>query len=295
MEGVRWAFRCSAWSPTRSEWLLAARCIQREEKERIGQFMFAKDSKSAMVGRLLIRKLVSEKMGFEWSEIRLERTPRGKPCLTHPCPPAGGPAWSFNISHQGDYAVLAAELGRQVGVDVMKTSRPGSGSVSEFFRIMKRQFTEHEWTTIRRAGSDWDQLHAFHRHWTLKESFIKATGTGLTFDLQRAEFHISPEEMQEGRVYSDTKILLDEEEDDSWTFEECLLDKQHHVAVAIGSSDRPVAEEAGMSQQATPPAFILLSFTDLVSMATPLSEEDPAYWDSFQRKQEAPVRQSEQH
>lgn len=49
MEGVRWAFRCGSWSPSRAEWLLAARCVQREERERIGQFVFAKDAKSAMV------------------------------------------------------------------------------------------------------------------------------------------------------------------------------------------------------------------------------------------------------
>ena len=49
MGGVRWAFRCGSWTPTRSEWLYAARCVQREEKERIGQFVFAKDAKSAMV------------------------------------------------------------------------------------------------------------------------------------------------------------------------------------------------------------------------------------------------------
>lgn len=35
-------------------------------------------------------------------------------------------AWSFNLSHQGDYAVLAAERGVQVGVDIMKTTMPGS-------------------------------------------------------------------------------------------------------------------------------------------------------------------------
>lgn len=52
MEGVRWAFRCGSWVPTRSEWTLAARCVQLEEKERIGQFVFAKDAKSAMVGDL---------------------------------------------------------------------------------------------------------------------------------------------------------------------------------------------------------------------------------------------------
>lgn len=34
--------------------------------------------------------------------------------------------WSFNLSHQGDYAVLAAEQGLQVGVDIMKTTMPGN-------------------------------------------------------------------------------------------------------------------------------------------------------------------------
>lgn len=50
MSSVRWAFRCGSWTPSRSEWLFAARCIQQEEKDRIGQFVFAKDAKSAMVG-----------------------------------------------------------------------------------------------------------------------------------------------------------------------------------------------------------------------------------------------------
>lgn len=42
--------------------------------------------------------------------------------------PAGSESsWSFNLSHQGDYAVLAAQQGVQVGVDVMKTTMPGEG------------------------------------------------------------------------------------------------------------------------------------------------------------------------
>lgn len=50
MEGVRWAFSCGTWLPSRADWLLAVRSIQPEEKERIGQFVFARDAKAAMVG-----------------------------------------------------------------------------------------------------------------------------------------------------------------------------------------------------------------------------------------------------
>ncbi|KAL2095880.1 hypothetical protein ACEWY4_008028 [Coilia grayii] len=296
MEGVRWAFRCGSWSPTRAEWLLAARCVQREEKERIGQFVFAKDAKSAMAGRLLIRKLVSEKMGIVWDQIRLERTARGKPVVANPIADAGHQRWSFNVSHQGDYAVLAAAPGLQVGTDIMKTTRPGAASIPEFFRLMSRQFTEHEWKTIRATGSEWEQLHMFYRHWALKESFIKAIGTGLGFDLQRIDFHISPMLIQKGEVYSETRMHLDGEEEEDWIFEECLLDQHHHVAVALGPGG-PAGErehrQPGLSAS-LPLRFTVLSFSELVAGAVPLSEEDPAYWESFQKKQEAPKRQTAQ-
>ena len=47
--GVRWAFRFGTWNPTQEEWIQAARCVQKEEKDRIGKFVFRKDAKSAMV------------------------------------------------------------------------------------------------------------------------------------------------------------------------------------------------------------------------------------------------------
>lgn len=301
MGSVRWAFRCGDWTPTRAEWLRAARCVQREEKDRVGQFVFAKDAKSAMAGRLLLRRVVCHRIGIPWSEIRLKRSPRGKPYLELPeasahlsrfAAEAG--RWSFNLSHQGDCAVLAAERGLQVGVDVMKVAMPGSSSVSEFFRIMTRQFTEYEWRVIQSSGSERQQLAAFYRHWALKESFIKAIGTGLGFNLQRVEFHLTPEPITEGQVQRGTKMQLDEEEESDWIFEESLLDADHHVAVALGPQIKPV--DGPRAPPLAPAAsFKLLSFSELISLATPLTEEDPAYWESFQRKAEAPQRQSSTH
>lgn len=296
MGSVRWAFRCGSWTPSRADWLFAARCIQREEKDRIGQFVFAKDAKSAMAGRLLLRKLICEKMGISWSQIRLERSPRGKPFLAAPLKAGSDSsrAWSFNLSHQGDYAVLAADQGVQVGVDIMKSTMPGTSSVPEFFRIMTRQFTAYEWSSIQSAGSELLQLAAFYRHWALKESFIKAIGTGLGFNLQRVEFHLSPEPLAPGRVLRHTKMHLDEEQEDDWIFEESLLDADHHVAVALGPADTSgcTALPSSLRPAAT---FTLLSFSELVASASPLTDEDPACWEGFQMKAEAPQRQRDTH
>lgn len=56
----------------------------------------------------------------------------------------------------------------------------------------------------------------------LKESFIKAIGTGLGFNLQRVEFHLPSEPLTQGRVLRQTKMHLDEEEDEDWVFEVSL-------------------------------------------------------------------------
>lgn len=56
----------------------------------------------------------------------------------------------------------------------------------------------------------------------LKESFIKAIGTGLNFDLQRVEFHLTSEPLTSGQVLHQTKMHLDDEEED-WIFEVSFL------------------------------------------------------------------------
>ena len=53
----------------------------------------------------------------------------------------------------------------------------------------------------------------------LKESFIKAIGTGLGFNLQRVEFHLSPDPITVGRVHHLTRMHLDGEEEEGWVFE----------------------------------------------------------------------------
>jgi phosphopantetheinyl transferase len=56
------------------------------------------------------------------------------------------PSILFNVSHQGDLAVLAGATGclpgHSLGVDVMKFEYSGGKTLSEFFRIMTRNFSQ---------------------------------------------------------------------------------------------------------------------------------------------------------
>lgn len=246
---------------------------------------------SEQAGRLMIRKLVAEKLNIPWDHIRLQRTSKGKPVLAKD---SLNPYlnFNFNISHQGDYAVLAAEPEVQVGIDIMKTSFPGRGSIPEFFHIMKRKFTKKEWETIRSFNDEWTQLDMFYRHWALKESFIKAIGVGLGFEMQRLEFDVSPLNMDIGQVYKETCLILDGEEEKEWAFEESKIDEHHFVAVAVrkpdGSRHQNVSyqDDSKLSQR----KFTILNFNDLVASAIPMTPEDPSFWDCFCFTEEILIR-----
>ena len=62
-------------------------------------------------------------MGIPYKTIAIARTEKGKPFLSNEVP-AEMNNFNFNVSHQGEYAVLAAEHHRQVGVDVMQVEYP---------------------------------------------------------------------------------------------------------------------------------------------------------------------------
>jgi 4'-phosphopantetheinyl transferase len=123
-----------------------------------------------------------------YAAVVLARTKEGKPYV-----PVRGddahslmPSFNLNVSHHGDWVVLASEPHDLVGVDVMKNELRPTTTEAEFLACMRHVFTDAEWRLVDAASPH--RLDAFHTLWCLKESLIKATGIGLGFDLQRASF-----------------------------------------------------------------------------------------------------------
>lgn len=281
MGSVRWAFNFMTWKPTKTEWMLAAQCIQPEEKTRIGKFYYKKDAKSSMIGRCMLRKVITETLEVPWDSFTLTRTEKEKPVLKDL---SLSKSLCFNVAHQGDYTVLAAEMDMQCGVDVMKVERPRAQSVPEYFRLMKRQFTTQEWQTIKTPDSEYEQLQLFYRFWCLKESYIKAIGIGLGFDLTRIDFHIKTLSLDVGETVSDTVLYLDGTlTSPPWVFQETRLDKNHFVAVGL----KKTSQETSIHQALETP-IKFLTFEELMQSAKPLMAEDLEYWLEFDKKEEMP-------
>lgn len=267
---VRWYFNCTSWNPSAGELLSATSCIQPEEKERIGRFVFKRDFKASLIGRLMMRKFVNEFCGIPYSEIKLVRDEKGKPVVEYPLKGNFGKV-SFNVSHHGDFCVLAGELGDfLLGVDVMKCEKMRHSNLQEYFRVMNRQFANSEWDTIKREPNENSQLAMFYRHWCLKESYVKALGVGITISLQSLCFKINTKQLKENEIVRTTKLEVDGKVI-NWVFEESLLDKDHSVAVAL-------PDENSNNENCT---FKLLDFNELMLNSSAVIGEDSEYCRKF--------------
>ncbi|XP_014662961.1 PREDICTED: L-aminoadipate-semialdehyde dehydrogenase-phosphopantetheinyl transferase-like [Priapulus caudatus] len=133
---------------------------------------------------------------------------------------------------------------------------------------MRRQYTDHEWVTILKNPDEQEQLCAFYRLWCLKESYIKAVGIGIGFELKRMEFHIYSPEVPIGQVISDTRLYVDGMIQNRWQFQETRLDDLHYVAVAVEHSSMRTEDMT----EFTMPNFKHLGFSHLVDTAESLLE-----------------------
>ncbi|PRD27277.1 UNVERIFIED_CONTAM: aasdhppt [Trichonephila clavipes] len=182
-----------------------------------------------------MRKAVSECLGLPYDEIVFLRSSSGKPYLKN------SENFSFNVSHHGDYCVLAAEQNSTVGIDVMKIEHRGKRSVPEYFSLMRKQFSSSEWDFIMQPGPEKEQLKRFYRLWAihyfqcLKESYVKAIGTGIVFDLQSLSFSCPTPILLRNITTVDTKLYEKGQLKSKWKFEETVLDENHYIAVATQS------------------------------------------------------------
>jgi 4'-phosphopantetheinyl transferase len=122
-----------------------------------------------VVAHAAMRTVLCTLLDVKPQRLRLRRGACGKPFVV-------GGAVEFNLSHEGDLALLAVSPLRPVGVD-LATCRPGFPARA----MAARYFPAAERTIVERAGKDARQ--AWLTLWARKEAWVKATGTRLSVGL----------------------------------------------------------------------------------------------------------------
>ncbi|AJY77850.1 hypothetical protein VN24_19055 [Paenibacillus beijingensis] len=146
--------------------------IPNEKINKLKQFLKYEDMLRSLTAELLIRVLIVKQKSLRNTEIFFDTNPFGKPSLK-------GYLLEFNLSHSGDWVVCA--IGNSpVGIDIEEIK-------SIDIELAKYIFSNQEYSHFIEKKEDERQSYFFEL-WTLKESYIKAVGSGLSFPLHLFSF-----------------------------------------------------------------------------------------------------------
>lgn len=227
----RWFFDSTAWKPSATEFSFCLSLLPHLQQHEVTKFIKFEDQKRALISRLMQHMLIHILLNIPYLDVVIFRTKEGKPYMANSFKNIPFPNLNFNVSHHGDYVALASEPLCLVGLDIMVADAEEQETPEEYINNFRSCFTPLEWRNIHSVGPEPGPLvDQFNRHWCMKESYIKAVGVGLGFELQRAEFFF-----QDGNVWSDIAYLrLDGVEKIDWCFHLCRLGINHWVCVARG-------------------------------------------------------------
>ena len=162
-----------------------ASILSADETLRAERFYFEQHRQRFIVGRGLLRNILSRYLAIEPAQLQFEYGSRGKPELSQAF---SGSKLQFNLSHSQGLALYGFTCDRRIGVD-LEYLRP----VTDAQKIAQRFFSDSESNSISALPPS-DQQKAFYRCWTGKEAYLKATGEGLA-GLEQVEVSQFPEQL----------------------------------------------------------------------------------------------------
>lgn len=156
------------------------------------RFVRQQDAQRGLVGELLVIYILRTRYNLHADQIQFVKNTYGKPYLYD------YPHIHFNVSHAGDW-IVCADGTVPVGIDIEQV-RPID------FGIAERFYTADEHDVLMGTPKE-QQLQVFYELWTLKESYIKFVGKGLSLPLD--SFSILKNENNDYKVHSKKPVEMD--------------------------------------------------------------------------------------
>ena len=163
---------------------LFVRSLAPPEREKALRFYYVEDQKRSVISTMLQRAKIREAFQLEEGGYEIRRTSENKPYVVSHCRQID--SWNYNVSHHGKYVCIASHDSFLIGVDIVDiTTRTGNISNSyDYVNIFQSQLTKRELHVITSQATEEDRYTMFFIYWSLKESFVKAIGKGLGYNLQ---------------------------------------------------------------------------------------------------------------
>lgn len=148
------------------------------EWEKAMRFRFPADQIRSAVTRGVLRILLSRYLNRPAGDLAFTENDHGKPAIS---------GIEFNVSHSGDYSLLAFSRSSPIGADVELIR-----DRKVIHDLSRRVLTPDEYQRFN-SVPDLDRQRVFHEIWTLKESILKAIGSGLSVAPESLEIAFHPD------------------------------------------------------------------------------------------------------
>jgi 4'-phosphopantetheinyl transferase len=190
-----------------------------DERERHRRFRFEKDRNLFLATRALVRSTLSRYAAVAPHDWRFSAGEQGKPFIAQP---AGGEPLHFNLSNTPGLVVCGVSSAHEaLGVDVESRDRKSAA-----LEVADHWFSSDEVSSLRTLPES-EQRDRFFRIWTLKESYIKARGAGLSLPLDAFSFTLGDD---------DVSVRFEERlEDDAARWRFALVDAEPRYVVAVSA------------------------------------------------------------
>lgn len=182
-----------------------SRIMNNAERDRLSKLVHNEDRLRFTARCVALRTILSAYASTAPIDWVFETNEHGQPRISSPRTEASPLA--FNISHSGDDIAIGIARTSRLGIDLECGRTP-----RDPLKIGDRFFAQSEARDLRACPAEQRDLR-FLEYWTLKESYIKAHGKGLSMPLDEIVFDLS----SAGRI-SFTEAAIDIQDRSPWKF-----------------------------------------------------------------------------
>ncbi|SUM53500.1 4'-phosphopantetheinyl transferase [Staphylococcus epidermidis] len=155
--------------------------VSNHKIKRSKKYKFDEDKLRTLLGDILVRYIIQQKFNGESSDIVYNFNQYGKPFLKN------NKEFNFNISHSGNWIVVATTINELIGIDIEKIENIDMS-------ISNKIYSKDEYNLLKKNNVMKNDLDIFYELWTFKESFLKAKGVGLnmpmtSFEIKKHKTH----------------------------------------------------------------------------------------------------------
>lgn len=185
------------------KYLLPDVCIERQNI--ISKKVFNKDKITCLLSEIILKKVLKKHYSIDIADYTLIKNDYGKPYILEI------DNLHFNISHSGHW-IMCVISSKPVGVDIEKI-------IDVDYSIIGRYFSLEEINHFNKLKEE-EKKSYFFDLWTLKESYIKAIGKGLSVPLD--SFSI---------IKTSNIVVLKPNENTLYLFKQYDIDPEYKMSV----------------------------------------------------------------